>query len=124
MTKEELKKQVEEIMAQLLATTKKSVVFSWGITKAFCCLLDGNATLALHVSARLFEGLVLISYSEAGDYYIIHLVNDVGTRLLKSDVMFDEMGMVIDHAIESGDDAEEYSKFCKEEYKKLLSGQW
>lgn len=112
------------IYDQLLNTTDKNVIYSWGVHDVFSTIFEDKAALGLVVNARLFQGIVLIFYDEGRDYYDIYLLNEEdGQRLLASGVAFDEMGMIIDREIESGDDQEEYQLFCQQECMKLLRGE-
>ena len=113
----------ETIRQQLLATTPLNVLFSWGALHGFRATVHDNmATLAFRVNGRLFQGDVLIAYNEM-DFYDIYLRDGSGTKLIHTDVYFDQLSDLIDTAIESGTDKEEYERFCEEEHRKLLRGE-
>lgn len=52
----------------------------------------------------------------------MYYLKDDGAECVNKEVCFDELGDVIDHAIESGTDKEEYDKFCDQQLAMLLSG--
>lgn len=80
------------------------------------------ATLMFKVSGRLFKGYVLIAYNEM-DYYEVYLRDDSGIRLVHPEVYFDQLGDIIDEAIERGSNPEEYDAFCEGERAKLMRGE-
>ena len=53
------------------------------------------------------------------DYYEVYLVKGMDVECVNSEVCFDELGGVIDRAIESGTDKAEYDKFCEQERQNL-----
>ena len=111
-----------EAARQLLATTPKNVLFSWGAFYGFrAAIYKDMAALKFRVNGRLFQGDVIIAYNE-NDTYEIYLQDKSGTRLVKDDVYFDEMGEVIDVAIERGENKAEYDAFCEGERIKLMHG--
>jgi hypothetical protein len=52
--------------------------------------------------------------------YVYSLLAD--SRKIAEDVDFESLSTIIDRNVETGDNAEEYSKFCHEEFKKLMRG--
>jgi hypothetical protein len=70
----------------------------------------------------MHRGAVIIAYDQASDYYVIFLRNESGDRKVAEEVGFEELGSIIDRYVESGDNAEDYASFCKEEFNKFLSG--
>lgn len=122
MDKDYVMQRANEAAQQLLATTPKSVLFSWGAFYGFrAAIFKDMAALKFKVNGRLFQGDVIIAYNE-NDTYEIYLQDKSGTRLVKDDVYFDEMSDVIDVAIERGDNKNEYDTFCEGERIKLMQG--
>lgn len=74
----------------------------------------GMAALKFHVQGRLFRGNVIIAYN-ALDYYEVYLQNYAGTECIGEEVYFDELGCVIDEAVERGKDEAEYRRFLLKE---------
>lgn len=122
MNKDYVMQIANEAARQLLATTPKNVLFSWGAFYGFrATIYRDMAALKFRVNGRLFQGDVIIAYNE-NDTYEVYLKNEDGTRLVKDDVYFDEMGEVIDVAIERGENKAEYDAFCEGERIKLMHG--
>ena len=57
------------------------------------------------------------------DYYEVYLQKGAAVEGVNDEVCFDELGDVIDRAIESGTDQAEYDRFCEQQRALLLSGQ-
>lgn len=122
MDKDYVMQTANTIAQQLLATTRQNVFFSWGAFYGFrATIYRDMAALKFRVNGRLFHGDVIIAYNE-NDTYEIYLQDKDGTRLVKDDVYFDEMGEVIDVAIERGENKAEYDAFCEGERIKLMHG--
>lgn len=122
MDKDYVMQIANEAARQLLATTPKNVLFSWGAFYGFrATIYRDMAALKFRVNGRLFQGDVIIAYNE-NDTYEIYLQDNGGTRLVKDDVYFDEMSDVIDVAIERGDNKAEYYAFCEGERQKIMHG--
>lgn len=122
MDKDYVMQIANEAAQQLLATTPKNVLFSWGAFYGFrAAIYKDMAALKFKVNGRLFQGDVIIAYNE-NDTYEVYLKNEDGTRLVKDDVYFDEMSEVIDVAIERGENKAEYDAFCEGERIKLMHG--
>ena len=122
MDKDYVMQIANEAARQLLATTPKNILFSWGAFYGFrAAIYKDMAALKFKVNGRLFQGDVIIAYNE-NDTYEIYLKNEDGTRLVKDDVYFDEMSEVIDVAIERGENKAEYDAFCEGERIKLMHG--
>ena len=123
MERAEIMTIAETIREQLVGTTNRNVLYSWG-TQGFAATLYRNmATLQFKVNGRIFQGHVLISYNPS-DYYEIYLLNNKGEICISDMAYFDQLGEIIDTAVESGTDADEYNKFCKKERDKLFCGQF
>lgn len=123
MEREYVMQVAETIRQQLLGTTPMNVICSWGALHGFkATTFKDMATLKFYVKGRLFKGYVLIAYNEM-DYYEIYLQNESRTKCIHEECYFDQLGEVIDVAIERGEDAEEYERFCEEEHAKLMRGE-
>ena len=109
------------IREQLLSLTHTDVILSWGVKNFAATEYKDMAALRFEVNGRLFKGCVIIAYN-AMDYYEIFLQNGSSTKCVRNEVYFDELGQVIDEAIESGTNKAEYEMFCRKEYAKLLAG--
>ena len=57
------------------------------------------------------------------DYYEVYLQKDKAMECINGEVCFDELGDVIDRAIEKGTDQAEYDRFCDRQRDLLFSGQ-
>ena len=124
MDKDYVMRIANEAARQLLATTPKNILFSWGAFYGFrATIYRDMAALKFRVNGRLFQGDVIIAYNE-NDTYEIYLQDKGGTRLVKDDVYLDEMSEVIDAAIERGDNKAEYYAFCDGERQKIMQGQF
>lgn len=122
MDKDYIIQIADTIAQQLLATTPKNILFSWGAFYGFrAAVYKDMAALKFRVNGRLFQGDVIIAYNE-NDTYEVYLKNEYGERLVKDDVYFDEMSEVIDVAIERGDNEAEYTAFCEGERQKMMCG--
>lgn len=122
MDKDYVMQIANTIAQQLIGTTPADVICSWGALHGFIATTyNGMAALMFKVNGRLFKGYVVIAYNE-NDTYEIYLRKGKETRLVKDDVYFDEMGEVIDVAIERGESKAEYDAFCEGERIKLMQG--
>lgn len=112
----------ETIREQLVALTPASVLMSWGI-KGFTATVHLNMpALKIKVNGRIHTGYVIVALN-GSDYYEVYLLKDNGAECVNEEVCFDELGDVIDRAIESGTDKEEYESFCRQQLSALLGGQ-
>ena len=110
------------IKEQLVSLTPMPILMSWDIKEFVATLYDDMPALRFKVNGRLHAGYVIIALN-GSDYYEVYLQDDKGTECLNEEVYFDELGDVIDRAIESGTDKEEYDKFCHQQLAVLLGGQ-
>lgn len=108
---------------QLVTLTPTNVLMSWGIEKFHATVFRAMPCLMFRVNGRLHKGEVLIALNPS-DYYEVYLRNDSGTRLVNDAVGWEELGEVIDVAVEKGTDDAVYQAFCLEEKRKLFSGQF
>lgn len=114
MDKEYILDTAETIRQQLVATTPFNIICSWGALHGFNATVhNGMAALKFKVNGRLFKGDVVIAYNEGGDFYEVYLVNEQETQRVGGEVYFDEMGDLIDEAVERGENPEEYQEFIK-----------
>lgn len=111
------------VKEQLVSLTPMPILMSWGIKEFVATLYGDMPALRLKVNGRLHAGNVIIALN-GSDYYEVYLQNDKGTECVNEEVYFDELGDVIDRAIESGTDKEEYDKFCHQQLAVLLGGQF
>lgn len=122
MNKEYVMQVAKTIKEQLVSLTPMPILMSWGIKEFVATLYDDMPALRFKVNGRLHAGNVIIALN-GSDYYEVYLQDDKGTECLNEEVYFDELGDVIDRAIESGTDKEEYDKFCHQQLAVLLGGQ-
>lgn len=114
MDKDFVLQMANTIKDQLVGMTPLNVIRSWGIENFVATKYKGMAALKFHVQGRLFSGNVIIAYN-ALDYYEVYLQNYAGTECIGEEVYFDELGRVIDEAIERGKDEAEYQQFLWKE---------
>lgn len=107
------------IREQLVTFTPANVLMSWGMQGFTATIFKNMPALKFHVNGRLYVGFVIIALN-GSDYYEVYLQNDTDIECLHDEVCFDELGELIDRRIECGTDKEEYDKFCKQEWMKLL----
>ena len=86
------------IKDQLVATTPKNIILSWGVKEFIAVLYKGMAALRFHVDGRLFSGNVIVVYT-GSDSYEVYLQNYSGTECIHKEAYFDELGRVIDQAV-------------------------
>lgn len=121
----ELQEIATTALNQIRMSAKPNVWFSWGVAKVFATLFNGKPALSLLVDARLLKGFVFVVLDEGRDLYDIYTcdvkMNDDGdeTKKIADGVYCDQLGDIIDTAIERGENWEEYEAFCREEEKKL-----
>lgn len=123
MDKEYVMQVAETIRKQLVTLTEANVLMSWGIKRFIATVHRNMPALKFEVNGRLHAGNVIIALN-GSDYYEVYLQNAKGTECINEEVCFDELGDVIDRAIESGTDKEEYEKFCQQQLAELLSGKF
>ncbi len=103
------------IREQLFGLTPINMLMSWGISRLTATVIDDMAALSLRVNGRIHKGEVIIALNEGVDYYEIYLRDGSdkrGTRKIARDVDFTQLSEIIDEAVESGNDKEEYYRFC------------
>ena len=108
----------QTIKEQLVALTPMTVLMSWGIKEFAATLYRDLPALRIKVNGRLHAGYVIVALN-GSDYYEGYLVKGMEVECVNEEVCFDELGDVIDRAIESGTDKAEYDKFCEQEGQNL-----
>lgn len=106
---------------QLLALTPVPVLMSWNIKEFAATLYKDLPALRIKVNGRLHTGYVIIALN-GSDYYEVYLQKGRSVECINEEVCFDELGEVIDRAIEKGSDEKEYEAFCHQQLTLLLSG--
>lgn len=119
MEKEYIMQVAQTVKEQLVALTPMPVLMSWGIEEFAATLYRDLPALRLKVNGRLHTGFVIVVLN-GSDYYEVYLVKGIEVKCVNDEVCFDELGDVIDRAIESGTDKAEYNKFCEQERAKLF----
>ncbi len=113
----------QTIKEQLVSLTPMPVLMSWGIEEFAATLYKDLPALRIKVNGRLHTGYVIIALN-GSDYYEIYLMKGMDAECINEEVCFDELGDVIDRAIESGTDKEVYDNFCYQQLASLLSGRY
>lgn len=113
MEKEYVMQVAQTIGEQLISLTPMPVLMSWGITEFAATIFKELPALRIKVTGRLHAGYVIIALN-GSDYYEVYLPKGTGVECVNEEVCFDELGEVIDRAIESGTDKEEYEQFCSQ----------
>lgn len=122
MEKEYVMQVAQTIGEQLISLTPMPVLMSWGITEFAATLFKELPALRIKVNGRLHAGYVIIALN-GSDYYEVYLPKGTGAKCVNGEVCFDELGDVIDRAIEKGTDQAEYDRFCDRQRALLLGGQ-
>ena len=122
MDKEYVMHIAQTIKEQSLSFTPMPVFMSWGVSEFVATVFRELPALRLKVNGRLHAGYVVIALN-GSDYYEVYLQkeDDDNAKCVNEEVCFDELGDVIDRAIESGADKEEYDNFCDQQLAMLLS---
>ena len=106
---------------QLITMTPASVIMSWGIKEFTAMVYNGMPALRIKVNGRLHTGYVIVALN-GSDYYEVYLLHGITAVCVNEEVCFDELGDVIDRAIEKGTDENEYKKFCEQQRALLFGG--
>lgn len=124
MDKEYVMQIAQTIKMQLVSMTPMPVFMSWGVTEFAATVFKDLPALRLEVNGRLHTGYVIIALN-GSDYYEVYLMKqkDGEAECVHNEVCFDELGDVIDCAIESGTDKEEYDRFCSRQIAVLVKAQ-
>lgn len=121
MDKEYVLQVAETAKNQLLATTPMNVVLSWGVEKFIATIFKEMPALKFRVNGRLLKGFVVVALNSS-DYYEIYLMDYQETKCITDRAFFDEVGEIIDRAIESGTNKAEYDQFCQQQRYRLFMG--
>lgn len=121
MDKEYVMEVVETIRRQLVSLTPVEVLLSWGMGQFYATVHKDMPALRFSVNGRLFQGDVLIALN-GSDYYEVYLQDGTSVECANPEVCFDELGGVIDRAVESGTDKAGYDAFCRQQRSKLFGG--
>lgn len=122
MEKEYVMYVAQTIWKQLLSLNPTPVLMSWGIEEFTATTYRDLPALRIKVNGRLHTGYVIVVLN-GSDYYEVYLQKGLNVECINEEVCFDELGDVIDRAIEKGTDQAEYDRFCERERALFLSGQ-
>ena len=122
MEKEYVMYVAQTIWKQLLSLNPAPVLMSWGIEEFAATTYRELPALRIKVNGRLHTGYVIVVLN-GSDYYEVYLQKGLNVECINEEVCFDELGDVIDRAIERGTDQAEYDRFCERERALLLRGQ-
>ncbi len=122
MEKEYVMHIAQTIGEQLLSLNPAPVIMSWGIEEFVATTYRELPALRIKVNGRLHTGYVIVALN-GSDYYEVYLQKDKVMECVNGEVCFDELGDVIDRAIEKGTDQAEYDRFCDRQRALLLGGQ-
>ena len=111
---------------EIVPSSATSSTFTFSISKIsslICAVYNDMPAFRIKVNGWLHAGYVTVALN-GSDYYEVYLLkeDDSNAKCVNEEVCFDELGDVIDRAIESGTDKEEYDKFCDRQLAELLSG--
>ena len=125
LSKEHVRRVVNTIWNQLIATTSTDVIGSWGLSALSATQISKKindydldmAALIMTVEGFNFQGKVFVALDEGSDYYRIYFLKENNLEEQRADVGFDELGTILDSLIESGNmSQEEYYKRVENEY--------
>lgn len=121
MHKEYVMHIAQTIKEQLVSLTSMPILMSWGIDEFAATVFRELPALRIKVNGRLHVGYVVIALN-GSDYYEVYLQKGSEAECVNAEVCFNELGDVIDRAIESGTDKEEYDNFCDQQLAMLCGG--
>ena len=101
MEKEYVIQIAQTIQEQLIGLTPMPVLMSWDIAEFAATIFKG----------LLHTGYVIIALN-GSDYYEVYLLKGKDAECVNEEVCYNELGDVIDRAIECGTDKEEYEKIA------------
>jgi len=120
MDKEYVLQVAETAKNQLLSTTPMNIILSWGVEKFIVTVFKEMPALKFRVNGRLFKGFVIVTLN-GSDYYEIYLMHYQETKCVTDRAFFDQVGEIIDKAIESSTNKTEYEQFCRQQWYELLA---
>ena len=90
-----------------------------------CAVYNGMPAFRIKVNGWLHAGYVTVALN-GSDYYEVCLLHGTTAVYVNEEVCFDELGDVIDRAIEKGADENEYKykKFCEQQRALLFGGRF
>ena len=109
MEKEYVIQIAQTIQEQLIGLTPMPVLMSWGIAEFAATIFKDLPALRIKVNGLLHTGYVIIALN-GSDYYEVYLLKGKDAECVNEEVCYNELGDVIDRAIECGTDKEEYEK--------------
>lgn len=115
-TKEDVSIITNNICSQLNNSVEPNILLSWGVSDfTMSTIFHDMPTFIMKVNGRLFKGLVAIAWCESSDLYKVYLLSmeDQSEKCVSDACYADNLGDVIDTAIERGTDPEEYKAFCR-----------
>lgn len=111
MEKEYVIQIAQTIQEQLIVLTPMPVLMSWDIAEFAATIFKGLPALRIKVNGLLHTGYVIIALN-GSDYYEVYLLKGKDAECVNEEVCYNELGDVIDRAIECGTDKEEYEKIA------------
>ena len=112
MEKEYVIQIAQTIQEQLIGLTPMPVLMSWDIAEFAATIFKGLPALRIKVNGLLHTGYVIIALN-GSDYYEVYLLKGKDAECVNEEVCYNELGDVIDRAIECGTDKEEYEKMAQ-----------
>ena len=112
MEKEYVIQIAQTIQEQLIGLTPMPVLMSWGIAEFAATIFKDLPALRIKVNGLLHTGYVIIALN-GSDYYEVYLLKGKDAECVNEEVCYNELGDVIDRAIECGTDKEEYEKMAQ-----------
>ncbi len=119
MEKEYVMQIAQTIQEQLIGLTPMPVLMSWGIAEFAATIFKDLPALRIKVNGLLHTGYVIIALN-GSDYYEVYLLKGKDAECVNEEVCYNELGDVIDRAIECGTDKEEYEKISRCAYSERL----
>lgn len=120
MDKDYILSVAETIRKQLFLGTDPDIIGSWAVSNPVATVFNEMPSFGFQADARLFKGIVIIALNSS-DLYEVYLLNKDTKRCVSNEVYADQLGEIIDTAIESGDNPEEYKKFCEAQRSLLVN---
>ena len=105
MEKEYVIQIAQTIQEQLIGLTPMPVLMSWDIAEFAATIFKGLPALRIKVNGLLHTGYVIIALN-GSDYYEVYLLKGKDAECVNEEVCYNELGDVIDRAIECGTDKE------------------
>lgn len=105
MTPEEKKayclSMARTIWKSIFCSATPPAVLSWGISRHIATWYNDMPALELRVQGMLYTGRVVTAYNEGSDYFEVYFLDADGRcTFQKTDICFDELGVLLDEHIE------------------------